>query len=643
MFDAIVLGSGAAGLNAALQLSLRGVRSVALVSEGLQMGTSINTGSDKQTYYKIGMSGKNPDSNYLMAQSLYDGFSMHGDIALVEASLSARAFLNLHSLGIRFPSDPYGQFAAYKTDHDPVGRASSVGPYTSREICRFLIEELKRREVKIFEGRLAVALLTLDENEKKRSAGLLALNMSETASGGKKLKFETFISKDLVFAVGGPGGLYKRSVYPHVHTGSIGLALMAGAGAQNLCESQFGMASTKFRWNVSGSYMQAVPSFLSVGKDGGDRREFLLDYFKSPERVCDMTFLKGYQWPFDSRKIPAGSSMIDILVHVETEIKGRRVFLDFKSNPHGFDAAKISDEARSYLMKSGALASSPVERLMAINPAAISLYMEHGINLFQDELGIAVCAQHNNGGLSGDTWWESPDLSHFYPVGEVNGSHGVYRPGGAALNAGQVGAFRAAEHISRKDNTSAFNADLALKIASDKIQELREWIAKSRNRRDWRSERSEFQDRMSSHAAHIRSESGLCAARDAAWEQFRRIKLEGHAIESEEDAAESLRNIQLCFAHAVYLDAISFAVESGVGSRGSAIVLSEKDGDQIDADLLKEWRIQNCNPLFLEQVLETKFSDGSAQIRHGWVPRRPIPESDLWFETLLKSISANVQ
>ena len=51
----VVLGSGAAGLAAALRLRAEGVTDLAIVTEGLQMGTSINTGSDKQTYYKLGI------------------------------------------------------------------------------------------------------------------------------------------------------------------------------------------------------------------------------------------------------------------------------------------------------------------------------------------------------------------------------------------------------------------------------------------------------------------------------------------------------------------------------------------------------------------------------------------------------------
>ena len=42
------------------------------------------------------------------------------------------------------------------------------------------------------------------------------------------------------------------------------------------------------------------------------------------------------------------------------------------------------------------------------------------------------------------------NIRHLFPVGEVNGSHGVYRPGGSALNAGQVGGLRAAEYIAHR-------------------------------------------------------------------------------------------------------------------------------------------------------------------------------------------------
>ena len=41
----LVIGSGTAGLNAAVQVRRNDIEDVMIISEGLQMGTSINTGS----------------------------------------------------------------------------------------------------------------------------------------------------------------------------------------------------------------------------------------------------------------------------------------------------------------------------------------------------------------------------------------------------------------------------------------------------------------------------------------------------------------------------------------------------------------------------------------------------------------------
>ena len=89
----------------------------------------------------------------------------------------------------------------------------------------------------------------------------------------------------------------------------------------------------------------------------------------------------------------------------------------------------------------------PYLRLKHMNPGAIEVYKSHGIDISREYLEIALCAQHNNGGIGGNQWWES-SIPHLFAVGEVNGSHGVYRPGGSALNAGQVGGLRASQYIA---------------------------------------------------------------------------------------------------------------------------------------------------------------------------------------------------
>ncbi|MGE4490257.1 MAG: FAD-binding protein [Kiritimatiellales bacterium] len=621
----LVIGSGAAGLNAAVQLRNQGIDDVLIVTEGLKMGTSINTGSDKQTYYKSAMCGSDLDAPLAMANNYFAPGSMHGDLALVEAAVSGRAFLNLVNLGVRFPQDPFGQFIGYKTDHDPAQRATSVGPYTSHDMCRALIAEVKRRKIPVHEKINVISLLTTGTGKEKRACGALALNA--------KGEFVAYAADNVVFAVGGPGGLYKTSVYPVVHTGAIGVALKAGTKAQGLPESQYGLASTKFRWNVSGTYMQVVPKFVSTDADGKSNPcEFMREFFPTIGKMNSMVFLKGYQWPFDSKKIVGGSSIIDILVYIETVKKGRRVFLDYRENPAGFDFQGLEKEAYEYLEKSKAFQKTPIERLAHMNPGAIGLYKDHGIDITTEPLEVAVCAQHNNGGLAGNHWWESVNIKHLFPVGEVNGSHGVARPGGSALNAGQVGAFRAAEYIGNRYAENNLKMSDFTKALRAELKEANEFLKRcEKSDTSWRAVRSELQERMSRAGAHIRSLDELKNAVREAKTQIEALDAAGCQVRNAVDVVQAFCNRQLCFAHWVYLAAMLYHVKSGVGSRGSAMVRDasgQRAHDQLDP---ADWSFLPENADFRAKVQETVVQDGKSKNR--WVKCRSIPKSNLWFET----------
>ena len=620
----LVLGSGASGLNAAAQLKVNGEDDLMIVTEGLQMGTSINTGSDKQTYYKLSMSGDEADSPVDMARTYFASGAMHGDLALIESSLSPRGFLNLVNLGMPFPRDEYGQFVGYKTDHDPRQRATSIGPYTSREMCRVLIRQVQSLGIPIREGRTAIELVTLGEDE-KRVCGLLAVT--------QKGDLEAYLFENLVFAVGGPGGLYQSSVYPKVHNGAIGLALMAGAEAVSLPESQYGMASTAFRWNVSGTYMQVIPRVISRAADGvSEEQEFLRPYFDSTGEMNGMVFLKGYQWPFDARKVIGGSSIVDILIYLETVVKQRKVYLDFCTNPAGFSFEGLPEEARVYLARSGADQATPIERLAKMNPDAIALYQDHHIDLWAEPLEVGVCAQHNNGGLAGNIWYESTNIRHLFPIGEVNGSHGVARPGGSALNAGQVAGFRVAEYITnRYQDWSLAEAD-GLTALEGALSSAADWLAASEQSAiDWKIDLNEFRDRMTKYGATIRAKAGIEQAAAEAQRQVQAVMARGCHFERREDLRHAFQVRQLCFAHRVYLEAIKNQIEAGVGSRGSSIVM-DPAGEQVHPKLSAEWRIAAEEPAFRSKVLKTRVEAGG-EIRHHWEDCRPIPETDAWFET----------
>lgn len=68
-----VLGTGAAGYNAACLLKKGGADDLVIITESRNAGTSRNTGSDKQTYYKLSLAGDDPDSVFSLASDLFAG------------------------------------------------------------------------------------------------------------------------------------------------------------------------------------------------------------------------------------------------------------------------------------------------------------------------------------------------------------------------------------------------------------------------------------------------------------------------------------------------------------------------------------------------------------------------------------------
>ncbi len=437
-FDAVVIGSGAAGFATACNIAKIGKKSVCIVTEGVNAGTSRNTGSDKQTYYKLSLAGSTPDSVREMAETLFGGGCVDGDNALCEAALSSRCFLDLCSAGVPFPSNRYGEYIGYKTDHDPKARATSAGPLTSKFMTKALEKRASELNIPIFDRLYAVKILKNDDEV----CGLLCFDLDS----GDYLAFE---SPNVVLATGGPAGIYCDSVYPTSHHGTTSLALNAGAALQNMTEWQYGLASKNPRWNVSGTYMQVLPRLVSVDESGKER-EFLWEFFFEPYEALSMLFLKGYQWPFDINKVAEGSSVIDLLVYRESVLRGRKVYLDYTKNPFGFEHIeyeRLSSEAFEYLKKAEACFGTPIERLAKMNQPAIELYRSKGVDISKEYLEIALSAQHCNGGVAVNSDWESR-VRGLYAVGEVAGTHGITRPGGSALNAGQVGALRAAEAIS---------------------------------------------------------------------------------------------------------------------------------------------------------------------------------------------------
>lgn len=626
-----VVGTGAAGYNAADCLYAAGQTDVCILTEGVMRGTSRNTGSDKQTYYKLTLSGGDPDSVRDMAETLFDGQCVDGDVALCEAALSAQSFLRLAQLGVPFPRSRYGEYVGYKTDHDPRRRATSAGPYTSRMMTECLQRSAAEKRIPVLDGMQVIRILS----DGKQAAGLLCLDKS---AGREGPRFAAVCCRNIVWATGGPAGMYADSVYPFGHYGATGAAFEAGAHGQNLTEWQYGLASIAPRWNVSGTYMQVLPRFVSTDADGNDPREFLMDFYPDKTAMLNQVFLKGYQWPFDVRKAADSSSVIDILVYLEQQ-KGRRVFLDFRDNPCGepVDFTALSDEARGYLEQAGACFGTPLRRLEHMNAPAVSFYRDKGVDLASEPLEIALCAQHNNGGIAVDAWWRTC-VDGLFAAGEAAGTHGVYRPGGSALNAGQVGSLRAAQYIAAKGSEEPDRArfeallDSALTWAQEvSCTSLRE-DAGVNVRTLW----EETTRDMSLNAGAIRSGTALEAlderigCRIAA---FRDVRADNAA---ELPRVFRLWDVLIC--QQMYVRAmLDYLHRSGM-SRGSALY-SDPAGTHFCEDLPDVFTYRLDDFSHAGEVQEAMLEHG--QHHFVWRPVRPVPQDDDFFENVWRDFREN--
>lgn len=618
--DTVVVGSGCAGFNAADTLFDLGRRDIALLTEGVNMGTSRNTGSDKQTYYKLSLCADAQDSVYQLAENLFAGGSVNGDTALAEAAGSVRSFMKLVNLGVPFPTNRYGEYVGYKTDHDPRQRATSCGPLTSKVMTEKLEASVRQKGIPLLDGFQAVRLLV----EEGRVAGLVALDKSRLSQEDWGLA--VFLCGQVVLATGGPAIAYGRTVYPPSQTGSTGLALEAGAAGCNLQEWQYGLASVKFRWNVSGTYQQVLPRYISVDGEGRER-EFLAEALGA-QRALELVFLKGYQWPFDTQKVE-GSSLVDLLVHRETSL-GRRVFLDFRRNPQGLEQgfAALSHEAREYLERSGASQPTPIQRLAHMNPSAIELYAAHSIDLWKEPLEIALCAQHNNGGLAVDAHWQST-LPGLYVAGEAAGTFGVTRPGGSALNSTQVGSLRAAEHIAETCPPCHPREELSPQ-AQRQVEELLGQLGQllSGGEESVIAQRRRFQQAMSQQAGHLRSLPGmgqLAAQVEEALAGF----WQRTAVSRPQELPAALKNREMLLTQWAMLSAMELT-GAACGSRGSALLATQEGAPLPGLGI----HYQPGDNSHRGDWVETRLSPAGASSR--FVPVRPLPKTDDWFENVWK-------
>jgi len=656
----LVIGSGVAALSACTAAD------TVIATEELDGGASCAAGLDRQPYHHLSVADKEGDSAWKMAETLWAGGAVHGDLALVEALGSLEAFYHLASIGVPFPLDELGAPFGEGTELDPRQRTSFLEPRDSRLVWERLLSDVRARGIPILEGRHAIALVADKPRMTEKPSALNqkpsysrgrvygALFIDEKAMEQANFGLELILADAVVYGTGGPGGLYGASAYPENQAGAIGLAIEIGAACANLTETQFGLVSVPSSCHIAGSYQQAIPRYFSRGPDG-DEEEFLTPLFESPQARDSSVFRRGYHGRFDARNaLEGGSSLVDLFVHRERVLRGRRVFMDFRHNPSGWNPAVLGEEARGQLERLDALGGMPIDRLRKLEPLVDEQLARLGIDLEREPLEIAVCALHSNGGLAADTWWESVNIEGLFPVGEVNGSHGICPPAGATLNASQVGGLRAARRIACRSagnhapktaqagdlqkvaqgaalsaaQTAAQAAAQVVDAAQVACEEALRIILTAlgpgekpaRDDGSLQAFQAEFHARMANSGGMIRAAEGAREAARRAMQQvssFHLVRIGGRV-----HIPALFQARQLALAHAAYLEAIAGFVEAKGGSRGSALTV-DMDGKSLHPALDDVWKVIEEKTSLRDFIQIVRFTDGV--FRSDWEQRRPIP------------------
>ncbi len=276
-YSAVVVGSGIAGLFAAIKLLKESD-----LPDGLLIVTKSELIESNSKYAQGGMVGVMPE-NEIDSYTLHVEDTIKAGAGLTDAKVaefiskkSAVVVKELQNFGVKFDTDENNRLKFTKEAAHSVNRIIHAGgDATGYRIENSLVKYLlSQKKTDIYEQTLAVELLK-DKNNINR--GLIVYNYAEN-------RYEIIESPAVILATGGIGQLYKYTTNPDITTGDgIALAYRAGAAVRDMEFVQF--HPTAFALNDGGSMFLISEALRGEGaklvdKDG---RTFMEKYDKRLE------------------------------------------------------------------------------------------------------------------------------------------------------------------------------------------------------------------------------------------------------------------------------------------------------------------------------------------------------------------------
>ncbi len=392
IYDVIILGSGVAGLYAAINLD--STLSVCVISKETlednnsslaQGGIAVALGDDDMPAYhyedtiKAGAGHCNEEAVHILVEE------------------APRDIKMLCSIGTNFDRNPDGTLTATREGgHGRFRIVHALGDGTGKEVVQSLLRECKKRSnIKIIENCFGIDFLT----HENKCMGVLILSNDE---------YSVLYSKNTIIASGGIGQVYKNTTNLEVATGD-GIAMAYRAGAK-LCDMEF---------------VQFHPTALyDESKNDRGNRFLVSEAVRGEGGILRNKHGETFMHKYD----PAGEI-------APRDIVSRSIFAEMKATNSTHVYLDVTHKDGEYMKK----------RFPNIYEHCLKI----GVDFTKDYIPVCPTQHYFMGGIKTDIWG-STNIENLYACGEAanSGVHGANRLASNSLLEGLVFGNRSAKKIN---------------------------------------------------------------------------------------------------------------------------------------------------------------------------------------------------
>jgi succinate dehydrogenase / fumarate reductase flavoprotein subunit len=450
-FDVVVIGSGGAGLRAAIEAANAGV-SVAVICRSLlgKAHTVMAEGGvaaalanvDDRDNWKVHFSDTMRGGQYLNNPRM-------AELHAKEAPVRVR---ELEAWGAVFDRTDDGRILQRNFGGHKYPRLAHVGDRTGLEMIRTLQDYAIHQNISIFQEYTIISLL----KDGEKIAGAFGYDR-------EKGLFKVFKAKAVIIATGGMGRIYKISSNSWDCTGGgISLAYHAGAALIDMEFVQFHPTGMVWPPSVRGLLItEGVRGEGGVLRNNKGRR-FMFDdipeLYRGQTSTDEEEGWRYTQGDKNAKRPPELLTRDHVARCIMREIKAGR------GSPHGgvfLDIAWIKEK----------LSNAP-EHIKRKLPSMYHQFKElAGVDITKEPMEVGPTTHYIMGGVQVDADSQMTTIPGLFAAGEcAAGLHGANRLGGNSLSDLLVFGQRAGEYAAKyaKENQSGL-------VRDEEVQQISQW------------------------------------------------------------------------------------------------------------------------------------------------------------------------